>query len=75
MSSSKNVFRKTGMSSPRPNTLKVQWRKNFVVSLVRKLQWRIQNFPEGVRQLPKVLLFFVENCMKMNELGPLGGHA
>ena len=30
----------------------------------------------GVRQLPKVLLFFnffVENCMKMKESGPPGG--
>ena len=33
-------------------------------------------FPRGVRQLPKVLLFFnffAENCMKMKEFGPLGG--
>ena len=39
-------------------------------------QWRIQDFPEGVRQLPKVLLFFfffAENCMKMKEFGPPGG--
>ena len=30
----------------------------------------------GVRQLPKVLLFFkffTENCMKMKEFGPPGG--
>ena len=40
------------------------------------LQWRIQDFPKGVRQLPKVLLFFnffPENCMKMKEFGPPGG--
>ena len=33
-------------------------------------QWRIQDFPEGVRQLPKVLLFFnifAQNCMKVKE--------
>ena len=33
-------------------------------------------FPRGVRQLPKVLLFFnffAENCMKMKEFGPPGG--
>ena len=39
-------------------------------------QWRIQDFLEGVRQLPKVLLFFnffTENCMKMKEFGPPGG--
>ena len=33
-------------------------------------------FPRGVRQLPKVLLFFnfvPENCMKMKEFGPPGG--
>ena len=33
-------------------------------------------FPRGVRQLPKVLLFFnffAENCMKMKEFGPRGG--
>ena len=32
-------------------------------------------FPRGVRQLPKVLLFFkffAENCMKMKEFGPQG---
>ena len=32
-------------------------------------------FPRGVRQLPKVLLFFnfvPENCMKMKEFGPRG---
>ena len=35
-------------------------------------------FPRGVRQLPKVLLFFnflAENCMKMKEFGPPGGGA
>ena len=35
-------------------------------------------FPRGVRQLPKVLLFFnfvPENCMKMKEFGPPGGGA
>ena len=34
-------------------------------------------FPRGVRQLPKVLLFFnffPENCMKTKEFGPSGGH-
>ena len=33
-------------------------------------------FPRGVRQLPKVLLFFnfvPKNCMKMKEFGPQGG--
>ena len=38
-------------------------------------QWRIQDFCEGVCQLPKVLLFFnfmAENCMKMKEFGPGG---
>ena len=41
-------------------------------------QWRIQDFSEGVQQLPKVLLFFkffVENCMKMKEFEPPGGRA
>ena len=35
-------------------------------------------FPRGVRQLPKVLLFFnfvSENCMKMKEFGLPGGRA
>ena len=39
-------------------------------------QWRIQDFPQGGRQLPKVLLFFnflPKNCMKMKEFGPPGG--
>ena len=38
-------------------------------------QWWIQDFPQGVRQLPKVLLFFnffAENCMEMREFGPRG---
>ena len=33
-------------------------------------------FPRGVRQLPKLLLFFnffAKNCMKMKEFGPRGG--
>ena len=33
------------------------------------------DFPEGVRQLPKVLLFFkffAENCMKMKQFGAGG---
>ena len=43
------------------------------------VQWRIQDFPlgGGVRQLPKVLLFFnfvPENCMKMKEFGPQVRH-
>ena len=36
-----------------------------------------RNFPRGVRQLPKVLLFFnffAENCMKMKEYWPGGAH-
>ena len=39
-------------------------------------QWRIQDFLQGVRQLPNVLLFFkffAENRMKMKEFGPGGG--
>ena len=42
----------------------------------RGVQWWIQDFPEGVCQLPKVLLFskfFAEKCMKMKEFGPVGG--
>ena len=43
-----------------------------------RYQWRIQDFPQGVCQLPKLLLFFKlfgENCMKMKEFGPLWGCA
>ena len=39
---------------------------------------RSRIFLSGVHQLPKVLLFcifFTENCMKMKEFGPPGGHA
>ena len=38
-------------------------------------QWRIQDFPEGGRQLPKwvcLSIIFAENCMKMKEFGPRG---
>ena len=35
-------------------------------------QWRIQDFPQGVRQLPKLLLFF-KFLPKMKEFGPGGG--
>ena len=44
-------------------------------SYEKRTSWRIQDFLEGVRQLPKVLLFFnffAENCMKMKEFGPPG---
>ena len=37
---------------------------------------RSRIFPRGVRQLPKLLLFFqifAENCMKMKEFGPPRG--
>ena len=47
-----------------------------IESKLMLLQWRIQDFREGVRQLPKVLLFFnffAENCMKMKEFGLPGG--
>ena len=39
-------------------------------------QWRIQDFPQGGRQLPKIAIIFhifAENCMKMKEFGPPGG--
>ena len=32
-------------------------------------QWRVHDFPEGVRQLPTL----AENCMKIKELDPQGG--
>ena len=44
--------------------------------IVYLVQWRIQDFSQGVRQLSKVLFFFnfvPENCMKMKEFGPGGG--
>ena len=46
-----------------------------LVKFLQSVQWRIQDFSEGVGQLPKVLLFFnffAENCMKMKEFGPPG---
>ena len=42
-------------------------------------QWRIQDFPDGVRQPPSLgqtLLLdkiFAENCMKMKGIGPING--
>ena len=35
---------------------------------MERLQWRIQDFLEGVRQ-PIIWQFFAENCMKMTEIG------
>ena len=43
-----------------------------------RCQWRIQDFPQGGRQLPKWVcqpIFLAENCMKMKEFGPPGGRA
>ena len=44
----------------------------FLVTFHR-LQWRIQDFPEGGAPTPKsaiIFQFFAENCMKMKEFGP-----
>ena len=41
-----------------------------------KTQWRIQDSPEGVRQLPDwdyFAHFFAENCMKIKDFGSPGG--
>ena len=41
-------------------------------------QWRIQDFSEGGAPTPNLGLFcnfFAENCMKIKEFGPPGGHA
>ena len=41
-------------------------------------QWRIQDFPQGVRQLPNVLLFFkylLKTAWKWKNLDPQGGGA
>ena len=41
-----------------------------------KIQWRIQDFPQGGAQTPKIAIIFqmfAENCMKMKEFGPRGG--
>ena len=40
------------------------------------IQWQIQDFPGGGRQLPKVdvlTYYLTENCMKLKEFGPQGG--
>ena len=45
------------------------------IVLMISIQWRIQDFPEGIRQLPKwdyFEFFFAENSMKMKEFGPGG---
>ena len=37
------------------------------------LEWRIQDFSDGMGQLPNwdfFANFFAENCMKMKEIGP-----
>ena len=50
------------------------WKFNWILAV----QWRIQDFPEGVgAPTPKVSVlfskFFAENCTKMKEFGPRGG--
>ena len=46
------------------------------------VQWRIQDFPEEGAPTPRggeptydLAKFSQENCMKLKEFGPLGGHA
>ena len=39
------------------------------------MQWRIQDFPQGGAQTPKIAIIFqifAENCIKMKEFGPPG---
>ena len=41
-----------------------------------RIQWRIQDFPQGGAPTPKIAIifqFFSENCVKMKEFGPRGG--
>ena len=41
-----------------------------------RLQWRIQDFPQGGVPTSKIAIIFqifAENCMKMKEFGPPGG--
>ena len=43
-----------------------------------RVQWRIQDFPQGGAPTPKIAIIFhifAENCMKMKEFGPPGGGA
>ena len=47
---------------------------------IDRVQWRIEEFPEGGAPTPIVCAFplsiiFAENCMKMKEFGPPGGGA
>ena len=40
-----------------------------------RVQWRIQDFPQGGAPTPKIAIIFqifAENCMKMKEFGPPG---
>ena len=41
-------------------------------------QWRIQDFPQRGAPTPEITIIFqifAENCMKMKDFGPPGGHA
>ena len=54
----------------------VAWMGQCYVTIHR--QWRIQDFPQGGRQLPKVLLFFnflLKTAWKWKNLDPQGGRA
>ena len=45
------------------------------VYVYNRYQWRIQDFPQGGAQTPKIAIIFqifAENCMKMKEFGPRG---
>ena len=46
------------------------------INIVVGIQWRIQDFPQGGRQLPKLLLFFTflpKTAWKWKNLDPQGG--
>ena len=48
----------------------------IVIFIITYVQWRIQDFPQGGAQTPKIAIIFqifAENCMKMKEFGPPGG--
>ena len=52
--------------------------KNKATLCALQSQWRIQDFPQGGRQLPKVLLFFnflPKTAWKWKNLDPRGGGA
>ena len=52
------------------------WKKYYIIFLLNRLHWWIQDFPEVGAPTPKLgvlTYYFAKNCIKIKEFGPRGG--